>query len=82
MLLTDAVKPHASDVISEAWFYVGSKMLASKSRHFLSHFQSENGNKYSRWPVMEVLPTCIPHYTHTMNNIIAQINDNNEDYDD
>jgi len=31
---------------------------------------------------MEVLPTCISHYTHTMNNIIAQINDNNEDYDD
>jgi len=22
MLLTNAVKPHASDIISEAWFYV------------------------------------------------------------
>jgi len=33
---------------------MGSKMLASKSWHFLSHFQSENGNKYSRWPVNEV----------------------------
>jgi len=31
-------------------------MLASKRWHFLSHFQSENGNKYSRWPVKEVFP--------------------------
>ena len=31
-------------------------MLASKSWRFLSHFQSENWNKYSRWPVKEVYP--------------------------
>jgi len=31
-------------------------MLASKSWHFLSHFQSENGNEYSRWTVKEVFP--------------------------
>jgi len=37
-----------------------SKMLASKSWHFLSHFQSDNGNKYSRLPVMEVLPGILP----------------------
>jgi len=68
VLLTDAVKSDASDVISEAWFYVAtyvSRFLTEIwdrrcwqqiSWHFLSHFQSENGNKYSRWPVMEVLP--------------------------
>jgi len=59
VLLTNAVEPHASDVISEAWFYVATrflKMLASKRWHFLSHFQSENGNEYSRWTVKEVFP--------------------------
>ena len=64
VLLSNAVEPYASDVISEAWFTLrpifwlkyGSKMLASKSWHFLSHFQSENGNKYSRWPIKEVYP--------------------------
>jgi len=29
-------------------------MLPVNSWHFLSHFHSENGNKYSRWPVKEV----------------------------
>jgi len=28
---------------------MGSKMLASKGWNFRSYFQSENGNKYSRW---------------------------------
>ena len=27
MLLTNAVEPHASDVISEAWFYVATHFL-------------------------------------------------------
>jgi len=45
---------------------MGSKMLASKSWHFLSHFQLENGNKYSRWPVKEVQPwfdCMLEHFT-------------------
>ena len=51
VLLTRAVKLDASDVIFASWFYtanlfpisdwnMGPKMLASKSWHFLSHFQS------------------------------------------
>jgi len=31
-------------------------MLASKSWHLLSDFQSENGYEYSRWTVKEVFP--------------------------
>jgi len=51
MLLTHAVQPDASEVISEAWFYVVTHFLTEiwdrrfsgwhqKSWHFLSHFQS------------------------------------------
>ena len=32
---------------------IGSKMLASKKPAFFSPFQSKNGNKYSRWPLVE-----------------------------
>jgi len=60
VLLTNAVEPHASDVISEAWFYVATHFLTEiwdrRCWHFLSHFQSENGNEYSRWTVKEVFP--------------------------
>ena len=42
---------------------MGWKMLASKSWHFLSHFQSENGNEYSRWTVKEVFPLIVPGAT-------------------
>jgi len=66
VLLTHAVEPDASEVISEAWYVVRCDLVShfltemwdrrcwhQNSWHFLSHFQSENGNKYSRWPVKE-----------------------------
>jgi len=42
-----------SHFVTEIWDW---RCWHQKSWHFLSHFQSENGNKYSRWPVMDVLP--------------------------
>ena len=60
-VLTYAVKLDASDVISEVFsdWSMGSKMLALKTRHFLSHNQSENWNKYSRWANSIVFPSCL-----------------------
>ena len=62
MLLTHAVQPDASEVISEAWFYVATHFLTEIWDRRCWHqkagifFQSENGNKYSRWPVKLVFP--------------------------
>jgi len=39
---------------------------SQKSWHFLFHFQSENGNKYSRWPGMEVLPRRLKMGGHVL----------------
>jgi len=43
--------------LTEIW---DQRCWHQKSWHFLSHFQSENGNKYPRCPVMEVLPQTVP----------------------
>jgi len=67
MLLTHAVQPDASDVISEARFYVATHFVTEiwvlrcwheKAGIFyliLSYFQSENGNKYSKYSRTESL---------------------------
>jgi len=66
--LACVVKPDTSDVISEGWFYVvtlsfpifclkyGINDAGVKKLAFWSHFQSENGNKYSRCTNTIVFP--------------------------
>ena len=55
-------------------------MLASKSWHFLPHFQSENGNKYSRWPVKEVYPSSpLTHFWQYRDHNVLRISLGNEE---
>jgi len=61
-VFTAKKEPDASEVISEAWFYVATSFPIFRLKYGIEdagfkkswHFQSENGNKYSRWPIKEV----------------------------
>jgi len=46
-------------------------MLASKSQHFLSYFQAENGNKYYQRTDSIVLPYAHHHCHFTTNHITS-----------
>jgi len=79
-LLTDAVEPdasEASEVISEAWFYVATLFSIfwhkygiedagiKKAGIFLSHFQSENESNGYRCSERDVFPDTPMHYKPT-----------------